>query len=42
MGNALDSTHSGTPDGSLVALVGIGKAGRKFVESVNQEGASYG
>jgi hypothetical protein len=28
-GNPLDSTHSGTPNGSLVALVAVGKAGRK-------------
>jgi hypothetical protein len=31
-GNPLDSTHSGTPDGSLVALAGVGKVGRKLVK----------
>ena len=39
-GNPLDSTHSGTPDGSLMAVAGIGKAGRKFLQSVNQAAAS--
>jgi hypothetical protein len=39
-GNPLDSTHSGTPDGSLVAIVGVGKAGAKFVASLNQSAAS--
>ena len=39
-GNPLDSTHSGTPDGSLVALVGVGKAGRKFVASAEGTGSS--
>jgi Calx-beta domain len=39
-GNPLDSTHSGTPDGALLALVGVGKAGRKFLASVNQVASS--
>jgi hypothetical protein len=39
-GNPLDSTHSGTPDGALLALVGVGKAGRKFLASVNRVAAS--
>ncbi len=29
-GNPLDSTHSGTPDGELVAIATIGKAGKKL------------
>jgi hypothetical protein len=40
MGNPLDSTHSGTPDGSLMAVAGIGKAGRKFLQSINQAASS--
>jgi hypothetical protein len=39
-GNPLDSTHSGTPDGSLYTIVGIGKAGQRFLQSISRSASS--
>jgi hypothetical protein len=35
-GNPLDSTHSGTPDGTLFTVVRVGKAGKRFLEPLSQ------